>query len=81
MDKAIESLEQAIHKLKWSVAKLEEENAKLREALEFYASLSNWRFTDRFDYPYYETLEGDVSYHDGKFFAGQKARAALEGGE
>lgn len=57
------------------------ENARYREALEFYANLSNWRFTDRFDYPYYETLEGDVSYHDGKFFAGQKARAALKGGE
>lgn len=34
MNKAIKSLENAVHKLKWDIAKLEAENARYRKALE-----------------------------------------------
>lgn len=67
---------QAIVKFDQTIKKLETENKRLREALEFYASHSNW-VQDR--------IHGDSDnvrrgVFIGPFAGGKRAREALSGG-
>lgn len=56
---------------------LRELNEKYKKALSWYAEPSNWSFTERTDYDYYETAEADCSNFNGVCYAGARARKAL----
>ena len=60
--------------------RLKFENAKLREALEFYASTSSWRGENGEDF---KILFEDVSLpnNSSSYVGGRRARKALKGGE
>jgi len=62
------------------IQKLENENARLREALEFYASTSSWRGENGEDF---KILFEDVSLpnNSSSYVGGRRAREALKGGE
>ena len=57
-----------------------EENARFREALEFYASTSSWRGENGEDF---KILFEDVSLpnNSSSYVGGRRAREALKGGE
>ena len=62
------------------IVEVQAENARLREALEFYASTSSWRGENGEDF---KILFEDVSLpnNSSSYVGGRRAREVLKGGE
>jgi len=74
------SLNTVKEETKTEIERLKSENARLREALEFYASTSSWRGENGEDF---KILFEDVSLpnNSSSYVGGRRAREALKGKE